>query len=80
MEFTFGQSLRLSENMIPPTAYEILSCIEKEEHESFESFCDEYGYDPDSRKAEKIFHACQKQAKEVNEIFGDVMEQLQEIC
>ena len=28
--------------------------------ESFESFCDEFGYDTDSRKAEKIYKACKR--------------------
>lgn len=30
--------------------------------QSFESWCSEYGYDSDSRKAEAIYHACQANA------------------
>lgn len=36
----------------------------------FEDFANEMGYDPDSRKAEKIYKEIQKQAKKINRIFS----------
>jgi hypothetical protein len=33
---------------------------------SFSDFCDEYGYDTDSRKAYRIYEACKKQAVKVS--------------
>lgn len=42
---------------IEPTAYDVLSCLTKHDPGSFDDFCDEYGYDNDSRKAEKIYNA-----------------------
>lgn len=44
-----------------PSLYDILSCIEKGEPEPFESWCSNYGYDTDSRKALNTYLGCQKQ-------------------
>ena len=38
---------------------------------SFEDFCSEFGYDTDSRKAEKIHRACQKSADKLKRLLGD---------
>lgn len=41
--------------------------------ESFEYFCSEFGYDTDSRKAEKIYRKCKKQLEKLNKIYdGDI--------
>jgi len=39
--------------------------------ESFEDFCGNFGYDVDSRKAERIYHACQRAGRKVRRVFGD---------
>jgi hypothetical protein len=39
---------------------------------SFEDWANEYGYDPDSRKAEKIFRACIDQTVRLREFLGDL--------
>lgn len=39
--------------------------------QSFEEFCSEFGYDEDSRKAERTWVACQKVAKNMRRLFGD---------
>ena len=36
----------------------------------FEDFASELGYDPDSRKAEKIYKEVQKQAKKINRLLA----------
>ena len=41
-----------------PSAGSVLMCLEYNNPGTFEEFCDEYGYDTDSRKAEKIWRAC----------------------
>lgn len=38
----------------------------------FEDFCSEFGYDSDSRKALKIFKACEKANEKLNRIIGDM--------
>ena len=40
-----------------PTAYDILVCLTKYDPDTFEAFCENFGYDEDSRKAEKIYNA-----------------------
>lgn len=48
--------------------------------DNFEDFCSEYGYDNDSRKAEKTFAACLKQSAKLKKIFsGKVAEDLMKI-
>ena len=72
--FTFGQSI--SNSGIEPTMYDVLSCLTKYDPEDFESFCDSYGYDNDSRKAEKIYKAVVKEYNAVCRLFSDVMDEL----
>ncbi len=38
---------------------------------SFEEFCGEYGYDTDSRRAERIHRAVQEQARQMRRLLGD---------
>lgn len=45
---------------------------------SFESFCSEFGYDTDSRKAEKTYNACIKMAEKLKNFLGEEYEAIQE--
>lgn len=38
---------------------------------NFEEWCGEYGYESDSRKAEKIYKTCQAQAAQLKQFLGD---------
>jgi hypothetical protein len=41
--------------------------------QSFEEFCDDLGYDEDSRKAEKIWHECEKATQKAENLsIGDL--------
>lgn len=63
-----------------PSEYDVLACLEYNTPESFEEFCSEYGYDTDSRKAEKTWKACLRQSKALRRIFTEsAIELLQEI-
>jgi len=53
-----------------PTAYDILACITKYPVEEFKDFCKEYGYDSDSRKAEKIFNAVKNEYENLERLFN----------
>lgn len=75
--FRFGQSI--ANKRIAPTAYDVLACLTKYDPGTFDNFCSDFGYDTDSRKAEKTYFAIQKEYAGVVKIFGDVMEELQEI-
>lgn len=75
--FKFGQSIANSSK--EPTMYDILSCLTKYETESFYDFCAEFGYDINSRKDEKTYKAVCKEYGAVERLFGDIMDELQEI-
>ena len=65
---------------VAPTAYDVLACLTKYDPDTFENFCSEYGYDEDSRKAEKIYNAVLDEWRNVCALFTDEeIEQLQEI-
>lgn len=69
-----------SDNIVEPTAYDLLSCLTKYDPGTFENFCADYGYDTDSRKAEKTYKEVMKEWENVSRIFStDELEQLQEI-
>jgi len=38
--------------------------------QSFSSWCDDFGYDKDSRKAESIYRACQENGDKLHRLFG----------
>lgn len=75
--FDFGQST--AEKDKEPTMYDILVCLTKSDVGDFEDFCSEFGYDNDSRNAEKTYKAVVKEFKNVDNLFGDILEELQEI-
>ncbi len=42
--------------------------------QDFEEFCAEFGYDTDSRKAERTWKACRAQAPKVKRLLGEDFE------
>lgn len=63
-----------------PTAYDLLACLQKSDPGMFENFCDEFGYDYDSRKAEQTYHAVQQEWRKIQRFFTPAeIEALQEI-
>lgn len=52
-----------------PTPYDVLSCIEKSDPGNFEEFCDNFGYDTDSHKAEVTYHAVVREWKKIKKFF-----------
>ncbi len=64
-----------------PEAAEVLDCLASdssgiENAQSFEDWCGEYGYDTDSRKAEKIFKTCERQAEKLKAFLGHLYKTL----
>lgn len=45
----------------------------------FEEFCSEFGYDTDSRRAERIYKACKRSAATAERIFSDLYEASNEL-
>ena len=69
----FSQGYGIKEQ---PTAEAVLDCLASdsvgiENAQSFEDWAPEYGYDTDSRKAEKLFRVCEKDAARLKTFLGD---------
>ena len=63
-----------------PNEYDILACLQKYDVGTFEDFCSEFGYDEDSRTAERTYIAVIKEYKDLTRIFTEEqMEELSEI-
>ena len=75
--FDFGQSI--ASGYTKPTMYDVLTCLQKYDVGTFEDFCSEFGYDTDSRAAERTYKAVLKEFAGVEKLFSDVIEELQEI-
>lgn len=54
-----------------PNTYDVIDCLEKYDVGTFEDFCSEFGYDEDSRRAERIYIAVVKEFKELQKIFSE---------
>lgn len=63
-----------------PDFYDVLSCLQKYDISTFEQFCDEFGYDTDSKKAEATYKAVKDEYLNLCALFSpDEMEVLREI-
>lgn len=63
-----------------PSVYDVLACLQKYDPGTFEDFCSDYGYDEDSRTAERIYFAVQKEYTQLARLFTpDEMDELAEI-
>lgn len=80
--FDFGDSVSNSQKFPVqyPTEYDVLTCLTKYDVGSFEDFCHEFGYDEDSRTAERIYKAVLKEYDGVCKLWSEEeIEELQEI-
>ena len=74
---------RVIKSAVKPTAYSALTCLSSDVgvHEwTFQEFCDNYGYDTDSRKAKKAYNAVCDQSRALARLFNEEeLDQLREI-
>jgi hypothetical protein len=76
--FNFGQSINAGNKA--PSMYDILSCLQKYDVGSFENFCGDFGYNTDSRTAERTYKAVLKEFNSMERLFNnDELEVLQQI-
>jgi hypothetical protein len=59
-----------------PQVEEVINCLASDSFctdndTSFEEWCSSLGYDSDSRKAERIYNVCQKQAEKLKGFLGE---------
>lgn len=65
---------------IAPTPYDILAGLTKYNPGTFENFCSEFGYDTDSKTAEKTYNAVVNEYTNLCTLFSDAeMEKMEEI-
>jgi hypothetical protein len=67
--FKFGQSI--AQGLNEPSKYDVLACLTKYEPETFKDFCNEYGYNEDSRTAEKTYKAVCKEYENVMQLWTE---------
>lgn len=74
----FWQSLNNAGEL--PRAYDVLSCITKSDLGNFIEFCSDFGYDPDSPRAERFYRGVVAEWKKVRDFFDEAeLEILREI-
>lgn len=75
--------VRVYRTAIKPSAYDIFACLScgTGTHElTFEEFCSDYGYDTDSRKAEKVYNAACDESRALARLFSEEeLDKLREI-
>lgn len=84
--FNFGDSIHNKEKGLEPDNYAVLSCLNIDYCETYQDFCDEFGYElqPDD-KAERIqniktYRAVKAQTKNLKLLFNNSqLEQLHEV-
>ena len=58
-----------------PSAYDVLYSVISDaqsiEYYTFEGWCNEYGYDTDSRKAERMYHDCERENEQLKKFLGE---------
>lgn len=63
-----------------PTPYDVLASLQKYDIGTFEDFCSEFGYDTDSRKAEKIYKGVVDEYNNLKMLYSDKeIEEMREI-
>lgn len=68
------------QDKIAPSAYDVIACLTKYDPFSFENFCSDFGYDTDSRSAERTYKAVKKEWNQVSKFFTpQEIEEMQEI-
>ena len=56
----------------PPTLADVLDCCASDYTTgTFNDFCSDFGYDSDSRAAEKVYRACVSQSRRLRHLFGE---------
>jgi hypothetical protein len=61
----------LKQPLLIDVLYSLLLDAEVLDYSSFEDWADEMGFDPDSRKDEKVYNACMKIALQMRKLFSD---------
>jgi len=74
LEFSIFYSQHKS-NEKDPQLYDVMGCLASdastsEASDTFDEWCDNFGYDTDSRQAERIYNQCRKQSADLKTFLG----------
>lgn len=70
----------INKNFKKPTAYDVLACLTKYDPGTLENFCSEFGYDVDSKKAERTYMSVKEEWMNITRLYSESeMELLREI-
>lgn len=82
--FNFGQSI--VNDAKHPNLYDVLTCLQKYEVGTFEDFCNDFGYElynenytGKNKSSMRIYKAVCKEFANVERLFSDCLDELQEI-
>lgn len=80
LQFDFWASLAEPEMRTDSDLIEALDCFMRDglsgNDNTFEEFCSEFGYDEDSRKAERVYRDCQRHGKKAERVFGSDLNEI----
>jgi len=81
-QYTFSYRMGMGHTS-PPDLKMVIENMQSDssgvEYSSFEEWARDHGYDEDSRRAEKIYHACEEQTRRLETLFGEHFETFQAI-
>ena len=78
-KYSLGEG-KINEEQEEPSPYDVLCCLTKYEPGTFENFCSDFGYDTDSRKAEKIYKSVVEEYNNLKVLYSDKeLEEMSEI-
>lgn len=71
---------KLSEYVEQPSAYDVLACLQKNDPGTFAEFCSDFGYNEDTRTAERTYQAVKEEWLNIERLFTEKeIEELQKI-
>ena len=66
-----SNKFEILEKRTKPSSYDILACLTTYDPDTFENFCSNFGYDTDSKKAEKTYNSVLDEWKNIQALFTD---------
>lgn len=72
------KDLQINPNYSAPTEYDVLACLTKYDPGTFADFCSAFGYDENSKSAEKTYNGVVDEWKNVCMLFSD--DEIQELA
>jgi len=66
-----GYECKRNKEYSEPGPYDVLSCLQKYDPGSFEDFCGDFGYNTDSREAERTYKAVKEEYEQITRLYDE---------